>query len=486
MLSPRLTNCPECADIPSLLKKIDCKLAELGNNLYNNISYMLNKPIPAGDILQLIGYRRILTYKYCNPNYVHKYSVQMIASRVIRLTVGCVSRCNEPERCLEDPCDITIVANPTTTSTSTIAPSTTTTSTSSSSTTTTSTTVQPTTTTTTTQEPTTTTTSSSSTSTTTSTSSSTTTSTSSTSTSTTTSTSSSTTTTTTTIEPTTTTTTTIAGCTLYDFFSVVGDTHSIEYIPCGLTSPTTLNIEPGGGGVNACIASIISDNYPDATNNVGPCSEPTTTTTTTIAPSTTTTTTVDPCLDCVAHDLTIGTQTWTGCNLDVTTFRNGDPIPEVTDPSAWIGLTTPAWCYYDNTSVNGPTYGKLYNWYAVNDPRGLAPVGYHIPSDTEWTTLTTFLGGSTVAGGALKQQGFCHWLTQNTATNSSGFSGLPGGYRSTGGSFFTSVGTYGNFWSTSQYDSTASYFLSLYVADNTATIQVANNIDGQSVRLIKD
>ena len=165
MLSPRLTNCPECANIPSLLKKIDCRLAELGNNLYNNISYMLNKPVPSGDILQLIGYRRILMYKYCNPNYVAKYSVPMIASRVIRLTAGCVSKCNEPERCLEDPCDIKIVPNPTTTSTSTIAPSTTTTST----------TVIPTTTTTsTTAVPTTTTTSSSSTSTTTSTSSSTT------------------------------------------------------------------------------------------------------------------------------------------------------------------------------------------------------------------------------------------------------------------------------------------------------------------------
>lgn len=129
MLSPRLTNCPECANIPSLLKKIDCRLAELGNNLYNNISYMLNKPVPSDDILQLIGYRRILMYKYCNPNYVAKYSVPMIASRVIRLTAGCVSKCNEPEPCLEDPCDITIVPNPTTTSTSTIAPSTTTTST---------------------------------------------------------------------------------------------------------------------------------------------------------------------------------------------------------------------------------------------------------------------------------------------------------------------------------------------------------------------
>jgi hypothetical protein len=187
MLSPRLTNCPECSDIPSLLKKIDCKLAELGNNLYNNISYMLNKSVPSSDILQLIGYRRILMYKYYNPNYVSKYSVQMIASRVIRLTAGCVSRCNEPERCLEEPCDITIVQNPTTTTTTSTTPST--------STTTTSTTVIPTTTTST----------SSSTSTTTSTSSS---STSTTSTSTSTSTSSTTTTTTTIAPPPTTTTTT--------------------------------------------------------------------------------------------------------------------------------------------------------------------------------------------------------------------------------------------------------------------------------------
>ena len=141
MLSPRLTNCPECANIPSLLKKIDCKLAELGNSLYNNISYMLNQPIPAGDILQLIAYKRILTYKYCNPNYACDYSVAMIASRVIRITTGCVSRCNAPEPCIEVPCNITIIPNP---------PKTTTTTSTSSSTTTTTTTVAPTTTTTTT------------------------------------------------------------------------------------------------------------------------------------------------------------------------------------------------------------------------------------------------------------------------------------------------------------------------------------------------
>ena len=138
MLSPRLTNCPECANIPSLLKKIDCKLAELGNSLYNNVSYMLNQAIPAGDILQLIAYRRILLHKYINPDYAYKYSVNMIASRVIRLTVGCVSKCNTPEPCLEVPCNITIVENPTTTTTSSSSTSTTT---SSSSTTTTTTTI---------------------------------------------------------------------------------------------------------------------------------------------------------------------------------------------------------------------------------------------------------------------------------------------------------------------------------------------------------
>lgn len=112
MLSPRLTNCPECSDIPSLIRKIDCKLAELGNSLYNNISYMLNQPISADDMIQLIGYKRILTYKYYNPSYLHNYTVNAIASRVIRLTVGCVSKCNTPEPCIEVPCNITIVPNP--------------------------------------------------------------------------------------------------------------------------------------------------------------------------------------------------------------------------------------------------------------------------------------------------------------------------------------------------------------------------------------
>src|SRR5690242_1829855 len=88
--------------------------------------------------------------------------------------------------------------------------------------------------------------------------------------------------------------------------------------------------------------------------------------------------------------VTIGNQVWMLKNLDVTTYRNGDPISQVTDSTQWVGLTTGAWCYYNNDPANNVVYGKLYNWYAVNDPRGIAPLGWHIPTDAEWTTLSTF------------------------------------------------------------------------------------------------
>jgi uncharacterized protein (TIGR02145 family) len=126
----------------------------------------------------------------------------------------------------------------------------------------------------------------------------------------------------------------------------------------------------------------------------------------------------------------IGSQVVMKKNLNVSHYRNGDRIPQVKGPDKWAALTTGAWCWYNNDSANGAVYGKLYNWYAVNDPRGLAPEGWHIPSDAEWTTLTTFLGGEGVAGGKMKERGITHWIYPNTdATNSSGFTGLPGGVR---------------------------------------------------------
>lgn len=89
MLTPRLTNCPECADIPNLLKKIDCKLAEYANGLYNNVVFMLNQVVPAGAMIQLLAYKRILTYKQCNPDYLSDFCMDKIVSKVIRLTLGC-------------------------------------------------------------------------------------------------------------------------------------------------------------------------------------------------------------------------------------------------------------------------------------------------------------------------------------------------------------------------------------------------------------
>ena len=145
----------------------------------------------------------------------------------------------------------------------------------------------------------------------------------------------------------------------------------------------------------------------------------------------------------------IGEQTWMVKNLDVDHYRNGDPIPQVTDQTAWANLTTGAWCYYNGDATQGSTYGKLYNWYAVSDPRGLAPAGWHIPSDEEWTTLEKSLGGSSVAGGKMKETGTLHWETPNSGgNNSSGWAGLPGGCRSVNG-FFSSVKENGFWWSSS-------------------------------------
>jgi hypothetical protein len=131
--------------------------------------------------------------------------------------------------------------------------------------------------------------------------------------------------------------------------------------------------------------------------------------------------------------------TWSVYNLNVTTYANGDPIPFVEDPVAWANLTTGAYCCPDNNCEivsNGP-YGFLYNWYAVNDPRGLAPAGYHVPTETEWETLIGCLGGSFVAGGKMKSDQLYTWNVPNTgATNSSELTVLPAGVRNTGGAYY--------------------------------------------------
>jgi len=192
--------------------------------------------------------------------------------------------------------------------------------------------------------------------------------------------------------------------------------------------------------------------------------------------------------------ITIGTQRWMKVNLDVVTYRNGDTIPQVNDRLAWENLTTGAWCYYNNDPANGVIYGKLYNWYAVNDPRGLAPQGFHIPTEAEWTTLGTFLGGDEVAGGKMKTTGITTWTTPNAgATNESGFSGLPGGmrndYNTTPPSYtdsFNGVGVYGLWWSASAGSSTNANCRQLISALGRLFIYENNKKRGFSVRCLRD
>lgn len=211
----------------------------------------------------------------------------------------------------------------------------------------------------------------------------------------------------------------------------------------------------------------------------------TTTSTTSTSTSTTTTTTTS------LPSILICDQEWTLYNLDVETYRNGDVIPQVTDPTQWANLTTGAWCYFNNDPSNELVYGKLYNWYAVNDPRGLAPTGYHIPSDAEWTILTNnCLGGDGVggiAGGEMKATGTTLWSSPNVATNSSGFTGLPGGWRGTSGTF-NGINNYGSWWSSTEYNlnTTLSWFRQVYHADDNATRYYFSKVYGFSVRLIKD
>jgi uncharacterized protein (TIGR02145 family) len=183
----------------------------------------------------------------------------------------------------------------------------------------------------------------------------------------------------------------------------------------------------------------------------------------------------------------IGTQEWTVKNLDVSTYRNGDIIPEVKDPEVWANLKTGAWCYYDNDPKNGKIYGKLYNWYAVNDPRGLAPEGFHIPSDSEWTTLTKFLGGEQVAGGKMKSTGTSLWRSPNkNATNDSGFSGLPAGCRKGGDGAFVTIAKTGFWWSSSENITTKAWSRFMTCFEVSADSYSSDKTYGFSVRCLRD
>ncbi len=189
--------------------------------------------------------------------------------------------------------------------------------------------------------------------------------------------------------------------------------------------------------------------------------------------------------ECLADLVTIGNQTWMAANLDVATYRNGDTIPQVTDPTEWDHLTTGAWCYYDNDPVNGLIYGKLYNWYAVNDPRGLAPDGFHIPTPNEWSLMIAFLGGQEAACGKIKCTGTVadddgFWtFDDSAATNETCFSGLPAGSRGYLGAF-GSKGRSINWWSSAMWSVQISNAALVY------SVVPSRERFGYSVRCIKN
>ncbi len=152
----------------------------------------------------------------------------------------------------------------------------------------------------------------------------------------------------------------------------------------------------------------------------------------------------------IYHTVLIGTQTWTVENLKVTHYRNGDPVQYVADSSSWLSLVSGAYCDYGNFSRNGVDYGHLYNWAVISDKRNICPVGWHVPTDDEWSLLILYLGGDSIAGAKMKEKGTTHWIHNNSdVTNSSGFTALPGGYRFYLSQFESSIGLFGYWWSAS-------------------------------------
>jgi uncharacterized protein (TIGR02145 family) len=200
------------------------------------------------------------------------------------------------------------------------------------------------------------------------------------------------------------------------------------------------------------------------------------------------------------NTVTIGTQVWMKENLKASKYRNGDAIPTNLDNAAWINTTTGAFAIYNNDAANNTTYGKLYNWYAVADPRGLCPAGWHVPTDHDWQILTKYLDPaadttqccSNTAGGKMKSTGTLqaatgYWQDPNTdATNSSGFTGLPGGGRAFNGPYFA-FSQYGYWWSSTVGPNLNGWSRTL---NNISSISYRYlydyKTDGFSVRCLKD
>lgn len=191
----------------------------------------------------------------------------------------------------------------------------------------------------------------------------------------------------------------------------------------------------------------------------------------------------------------IGSQWWTAENLNVSHYANGDSIPQVQDGEQWASLTTGAWCYYDNDPANGERYGKLYNWYAVNDPRRLAPEGWHVPAEGEWMELETTLGMNAAVADTqgwfgttqgLQLKSATGWDKDGGGTDSVGFTALPSGIRSYDRGAFYLVGTSTSFWSSSDYGWDLVWYRALFADRSQIRRKLGTKERGFAVRLVKD
>lgn len=188
----------------------------------------------------------------------------------------------------------------------------------------------------------------------------------------------------------------------------------------------------------------------------------------------------------IYNTISIGNQIWTVENLKTTKYNDGTGIPLVSSESSWLNLPSPAFCWYDNNPVNyKDIYGALYNWHAVNTGK-LCPTGWHVPSDIEWTTLTSYLGGTNIAGGKMKETGTNHWIPPNVgATNESGFTALPAGQRYADGVFqYIGYGSY--WWSSTAENVSNAYPRRINQAAPNVYADVSLRSNGHSIRCIKD
>jgi uncharacterized protein (TIGR02145 family) len=182
----------------------------------------------------------------------------------------------------------------------------------------------------------------------------------------------------------------------------------------------------------------------------------------------------------------IGDLFWMNVNLNVDRFRNGDPIPQAKSNEEWIKAgenKQPAWCYYNNDLSYGKKYGKLYNWYAINDPRGVAPLGWHVPNVKEWTQIEDFLGGAEVAGSKMKAK--TGWEKNDNSSNESGFNGMPGGYRHNKGMFYD-LKKWGYWWTSKEFNAEGSWLRYLHFENQKMYWAKYNNGNGYSIRCVKD